>query len=136
MADEVDTRAVIERAWRCNKRIYAPVIHPGGAMSFHEVVRESTLERNKFGVWEPVDGNPIDARLLDVVIAPLVAFDDHGNRIGMGAGYYDRAFAFLRHRRRWLQPKLIGLAFDCQKVEKITPNPWDIPLYRVYSDRA
>ena len=134
MADEVDTRVIFERAWRSNKRIFAPVLRSDYAMSFVEIVRDSTLERNRFGVWEPIDGTRIAPRLLDVVVTPLVAFDNHGNRIGMGGGYFDREFAFLRHRQSWLQPKLIGLAFDCQKVEKITPNPWDIPLYRVYSD--
>jgi 5-formyltetrahydrofolate cyclo-ligase len=103
-------------------------------MHFREVLRETTLRKNTYGIWEPVHGDFIDVRLLDIVVTPLVAFDEHGNRIGMGGGYFDRCFSFLRHRTRWLQPKLIGLAFDCQKVEEITPNPWDIPLYRVYSE--
>jgi len=52
----------------------------------------------------------------------------------MGGGFFDRSFAFLKHKKRWLRPKLIGLAFACQKVDKIETNPWDIRLYSVISD--
>jgi 5-formyltetrahydrofolate cyclo-ligase len=52
----------------------------------------------------------------------------------MGGGYFDRCFHFLKHRRKWLRPKLLGIAFDCQKVEKIVSNPWDIPLYQVITE--
>jgi 5-formyltetrahydrofolate cyclo-ligase len=68
------------------------------------------------------------------VLTPLVAFDEQHNRIGMGGGYYDRSFAFLKNRKQLIQPKLIGLAFDCQRVEKITANPWDIRLYSVITE--
>ena len=71
---------------------------------------------------------------IDLVITTLVSFDTNNNRIGMFGGYFDRSFAFLKHKKRWLRPKLIGLAFACQKVEKIETNPWDIRLYSVISD--
>jgi len=134
MNDEVDTRPIFESCWRRNKRVFAPVTYLDGSMLFREVLRDSTLEKNSFGLWEPSAGPVFDERLLDVVVTPLVAFDENRNRIGMGGGYFDRCFSFLRHRTKWLQPKLIALAFDCQKVEKIAANPWDIPLSRVYTD--
>lgn len=134
MQDEVDTREVIERSWRAKKRVFVPVLRASAEMAFCEMSPETELERNEFGIWEPVRGFLTNARTLDVVITPTVAFDDEHNRIGMGSGYYDRCFAHLRHRRHWLKPKLIGVAFQCQKVEKIEPNPWDIRLYSVISD--
>ena len=103
-------------------------------MDFYPVTPDSQLSKNTFGIWEPVAGEKIDAKSLDLVCAPLVAFDQDGHRIGMGGGYYDRYFSFLANRNRWRQPKLIGLAFDCQKVEKIRPNPWDIRLYSVVTE--
>jgi 5-formyltetrahydrofolate cyclo-ligase len=132
--DEVDTYAIVERAWRAKKRIFAPVVDFRGRMVFRELLRETELETNLFGLWEPNDGATISPNRLDVVITPVVTFDDAGHRVGMGGGYFDRCFAFLAHRNHWLHPKLIGLAFDCQKIEKIHSNPWDIGLYRVFTE--
>jgi len=134
MSDEVDTRGIIERAWRANKRIFVPILRPQCKLLFREIRPESTLERNSFGIWEPIRGENINPRNLDLVITPTVAFDRQNNRVGMGGGYFDRCFSFLRHRRHWLRPKLVGVAFACQEVEKIAPNTWDIRLYRVFSD--
>ena len=132
--DEVDTRSIIEAGWRANKRIFVPVLRKHGKMLFRELGHRTSLIRNQFGVWEPTEGALIQPRQLDVAITPTVAFDENNNRIGMGGGYFDRCFAYLRLRRLWFRPKIVGVAFDCQKVEKISPNPWDIPLYRVFSD--
>ncbi len=134
MRDEVDTRAIIERAWRANKRIFVPVLRKRSEMSFREIHPESLLERNSFGIWEPASGAFTSARDLHIAIVPTVAFDAKNNRIGMGGGNYDRCFSFLRNRKHWFRPKLIGVAFECQKVEKISPNTWDIRLYRVISE--
>ncbi len=134
MQDEVDTREIIERSWRANKRVFVPVLRASAEMAFCEMAPDTELERNQFGIWEPVRGFLINARLLDLVVTPTVAYDSSCNRIGMGSGYYDRCFAHLRYRRHWVRPKLIGVAFQCQEVEKIEPNPWDIRLYRVISD--
>ncbi|MFZ9053842.1 MAG: 5-formyltetrahydrofolate cyclo-ligase [Woeseiaceae bacterium] len=134
MREEVDTTRIIARAWRAKKRIFAPVVDSVGGMTFRELRPETLLERNRFALWEPVGSAQIAAKDLDLVITPLVAFDRNLNRIGMGGGYFDRCFAFLKHRRNWLRPKLVGVAFDCQHVEKIEPNHWDIPLYRIFSD--
>ncbi len=132
--DEVDTLPVFWRSWRAGKRIFAPVIDADQRMHFARVGPETELVANRYGLLEPDSDETIDARKLDVVIAPLVAFDSNGNRIGMGGGYYDRHFRFLRHRKHWFRPKLIGLAFECQRVGKILPNPWDIALYRVFTE--
>jgi len=132
--DEVDTSMIIERAWRAKKRIFAPVIDVSGEMTFKQLRPETALVRNRFGLWEPESRLEIEPLELDVVVTPLVAFDHRCNRIGMGGGYFDRTFAFLRSRQSWLRPKLIGLAFDCQKVEEIVPKPWDIRLYHVISE--
>ncbi|MGI9222021.1 MAG: 5-formyltetrahydrofolate cyclo-ligase [Woeseiaceae bacterium] len=134
MRDEVDPTEIIERAWRANKRVFCPVIGAGGQMSFHYLGRNTTLLRNDYGIWEPTNNEMISSRDLDLVITPLVAFDRNKNRIGMGGGYFDRCFSFLRHRKNWLRPKLLGVAFACQEVERIHPNPWDIRLYGICSD--
>lgn len=134
MVDEVDTREIVERAWRANKRIFLPILRSKTQMSFCRIDPDTEIEQNSFGIWEPTRGVLINPRDLDIVVTPTVAFDQDRHRIGMGGGYFDRCFSFLRHRKRWFRPKLLGIAFQCQEVEKITPNPWDIRLYRLISD--
>ena len=136
MRDEIDPRSIIARAWRANKRVFCPVVTQDDEMFFRKLEPDSVVECGPYGIWEPVTGSSISPRDLDLVVTPLVAFDQSRHRIGMGGGYYDRCFAFLRHRQYWIHPKLFGVAFDCQKVEKISPNPWDIRLYRVISATA
>ena len=129
--EEVDTCAIIQRGLTMGKQIFAPVLGKNGSMRFRDLSADSRLSLNQFGLMEPQTGEFVDPHHLDIVITPLVAFDASGNRIGMGGGYFDRCFAFLKGRKIWLHPKLIGLAFDCQRVGSIAPNPWDIGLYRV-----
>ena len=136
MYDELDPRSIIARAWRANKRVFCPVVTRDGEMIFRRLTPDSIVERGPFGIWEPIVGTTITPRDLDLVVTPLVVFDGMRHRIGMGGGYYDRCFAFLKRRQHWLRPKLVGVAFDCQKVEKIRPNPWDIRLYKVFSETS
>ncbi|MBT8077411.1 MAG: 5-formyltetrahydrofolate cyclo-ligase [Gammaproteobacteria bacterium] len=131
---EVDTWGIIARAWRMNKRIFAPVTGKSGSMQFQEITPDSVLRRSHFGILEPVGGEILSPRKLQIVLTPLVAFDAANNRIGMGGGFYDRTFAFLKHRKALLQPKLVGLAFACQQVEHIPANPWDIRLYSIITE--
>lgn len=134
MPDEVDTWPLIERAWRRSQRIYAPICGPERLLTFREVRPETTLVRTEFGLQEPATGDELTARELDLVITPLVAFDDARSRIGMAGGYYDRTFSFLRDRTALVRPKLVGVAFACQRVEKIPLNPWDIGVWRVVTE--
>ena len=95
-----------------------------------------TLVVNRFGILEPAY-NPaavIRPEMLDVIFMPLVGFDRHGNRLGMGQGFYDRTLAHLQ--RRFRRPKLIGLAFGLQEVEQIASQPWDIGLDAVVTEEG
>jgi 5-formyltetrahydrofolate cyclo-ligase len=73
---------------------------------------------------------------LDLMLVPLVGFDGACNRIGMGGGFYDRTLAYLRRRRHWRRPRLIGIAHECQRVDRIDPRPWDIPLDAVVTEQG
>lgn len=131
---EVDTCSIIARAWRMKKRVFAPVIGRKYRMLFREVSEDSDIIFNRYGIAEPVAGAVLEARDLDLVIAPVVAFDNDNNRVGFGGGYYDRTFSFLKNRRNLLRPRLVGIAFDSQRVEKIFVNPWDITPARIYTE--
>ncbi|MEJ2140569.1 MAG: 5-formyltetrahydrofolate cyclo-ligase [Gammaproteobacteria bacterium] len=136
MRDEVDPTRIIERAWRAQKRVFVPVTDSHGTMNFCEIEPDSVVTRNRYGLWEPLSGLIIDSRDLDCVITPLVAFDNNNRRIGMGGGYYDRCFHFLKNRRKWLKPKLIGVAFACQESDAIKHDSWDVPLYSIVTENS
>jgi 5-formyltetrahydrofolate cyclo-ligase len=133
-AEEVDTWPLIERAWRMKKRVFAPITKKNQPLAFAEICPSTELIRSDYGLLEPSPEGIIAPRNLDLCITPLVAFDSSGNRIGMGGGYYDRTFRFLRGRDRFLHPKLVGVAFDCQRVEKIHASAWDIRLFQVVTE--
>ena len=133
--DEVDTSGLIQRSWRAKKKIFTPVLTGSGLMEFREMGPRTTLRKNCFGIPEPVDGDSIDTRLLDIIIAPVVAFDAQWNRVGMGGGFYDRCLSFQKRASAWRKPKVVGLAFRCQQVDEISRNPWDISLCEVLSER-
>jgi len=91
---------------------------------------------NRFGIPEPLRPQFVPTGSLDVVLTPLVAFDDAGVRVGVGGGYYDRCFAGLRNRLLWFRPRLVGIAFECQHVQDITASPWDVPLWGVITEHG
>jgi 5-formyltetrahydrofolate cyclo-ligase len=123
------TQAAIRRG----KRLYAPVI-TRSRMHFAELGAEAALEANFFGILEPKVGPRIDARHLDLVLTPLVAFDGRGMRMGVGRGYYDRCFQFLLNRSAWRRPKLLGVAYELQRVPQLDAQPWDVPLWGVVTE--
>jgi 5-formyltetrahydrofolate cyclo-ligase len=86
------------------------------------------MELNRYGIYEPKLEQLHTCALnkLDIIFTPLVAFDQEGNRIGMGGGYYDRMLAPWFKEKRGPYP--IGLAHDCQKVSKLPVEEWDVPL--------
>lgn len=133
---EVATQPIFERAYAEKKRIFVPVTKRNRPLSFREILPESVLATAPLGLLEPVNGEEIQPSELDLVITPLVAFDDQRNRVGMGGGYYDRTFSFVAQRNENSKPLLVGVAFECQKAQKITPNPWDIRLFRVITEIA
>lgn len=129
---ELDPRPLLARLRALGARIFLPVLRPGRQrrLWFVPYPRGARLQANRLGIPEPRHGRrqlqlP---RSLDLLLVPLVGFDADGNRIGMGGGYYDRTLAYLRQRTRWRRPRLIGIAHACQRVERIAPRDWDIPL--------
>ena len=125
---ELDTRALIDQLWRAGKRVYLPVLHPfsPGNLLFLHYHPSSDLVVNRLKIREPKldvrDVLPLSR--LDVLVTPLVAFDAAGQRLGMGGGFYDRTLQNWRQHR--LQP--VGYAHDCQQVDALPTEQWDIPL--------
>jgi 5-formyltetrahydrofolate cyclo-ligase len=137
---EVDTGEIIERLWRMRKDVFLPVLSRlrHDRLWFAPAIPGMKLVPNRYGIPEPhVETRElVRAQELDLVLLPLVAFDKNGNRLGRGAGFYDRSLAFLRHRRYLRTPRTLGLAYDFQRVPKIAADPWDVALDGVVTDRS
>lgn len=135
---EIDPRPLIREAWRRGKHCYLPVLAPdrSNRLWFVRYTPNTPMFTNRFGIPEPRVRfrHRLAARNLDVVFLPLVGFDRHGGRMGMGGGFYDRSFAF-KQRSNSHSPYLVGLAHQCQEVEQLELAHWDIPLCAIATDR-
>ena len=91
------------------------------AWSSVRYARDAPLRPNRYGIAEPDARRRarIAVRHLDLVLVPLVAVDPRGTRLGTGAGFYDRCLHHLRAGRRWRRPKLIGLGYEFQRVDRL-----------------
>jgi 5-formyltetrahydrofolate cyclo-ligase len=103
-----------------------------GEMTFHAWHKDMPLQTNRFGIPEPPPNHPVDLALVDLLIMPLVGYDHAGNRLGMGAGYYDRRLEPLRQHET---PLRIGVAYSFQETDPIDRNDWDVPLHGLVNER-
>lgn len=128
---ELDTSLLIKELWTKSHLVYLPVIHPfnGTTLYFQRYEENSPMRANRYAILEPkLNCSQIcPLQDLDYLLMPLVAFDSHGNRLGMGGGFYDKTLARY-HNENWQKPQLIGLAHQCQHVESLPVEPWDVPL--------
>jgi 5-formyltetrahydrofolate cyclo-ligase len=116
---------------------YLPVLATDKLLKFGEWRPGVSVRANRYGIPEPVcdDASLLSAMQIDLVLVPLLGFDRRGNRLGAGAGYYDRSFAFLRATTRPAQPLLVGIGYHFQEVAELLPESWDVPLDFVATDR-
>lgn len=130
MPVELDLRPLINEAlWR-QCECYLPVVPKGRGkrMRFTRLHPDNGWYLNRYRIPEVAARRSLPARALDLVFVPLVGFDEAGNRLGMGGGYYDATLAFLSRRKQWHKPLLIGAAYECQRVDQLPADPWDRPL--------
>lgn len=137
---EIDPRPLIPWLTQRGARVYLPVLKPlsDNRLWFVHYHPGTPMRRNRFGIPEPYTrhGAHRARRLagwaLDLILLPLVGFDEQGQRMGMGGGFYDRSLAFTQ--RAGPRPRLIGLAHECQHVARLPAAPWDVPLDTIVSD--
>ena len=133
---EIDPRPIIELALYQDKKCFLPVIdgEDHGRMQFAHYDKSTLLRSNAFDIDEPefIAAQSIAPENLDIVLMPLVGFDNRGGRLGMGGGLYDRIFAFKRQQGK-IKPYLMGIAHECQRLDELPTEDWDIPLDAVIS---
>lgn len=130
-ANEAGTAGLLHMALRAGKRCFVPVLHPfhKHRMLFVAYTGTQVLRPNRWGIYEPAltAQHRAKPQQIDLVVMPLVAFDLEGHRLGMGKGYYDRAFAFRCQTED--KPFLLGLAHECQLSAQLLPvSAWDVDL--------
>lgn len=130
MRSEVDIRPAMFALRERGARLCLPAILDRETIVFRELVRGAALVDMGFGTAGPGEG----AEVLSptVMLVPLAAFDRRGHRIGYGAGYYDRAIARLQAGGH--APRLIGIAFDCQQVERVPDEPHDVIIPEILTE--
>jgi 5-formyltetrahydrofolate cyclo-ligase len=127
---EVDVRPLMFALRDKGARLCLPAILDRTTIVFRELVRGAPLVDMGFGTAGP---GP-DAEILDpaIMLVPLAGFDARGHRIGYGAGYYDRAIARLQ--QKGAAPRLIGIAFDCQQVDRVPDEPHDVIIPEILTE--
>lgn len=135
---ELDTMPLISYAWKMGASVWLPVapVPPRKRMQFAPLRPSATLVPDRYGI--PIPKCPrsklISAHQLDLLILPLVAFDRAGYRLGMGAGYYDATLDFLRQRRIWKHPQVVGAGYSFQEIAALPRSPWDVPMHGIVTD--
>lgn len=133
---EFDSQPMIERIWQAKKTCYLPVLLADKSLAFVCYQNGEALHHNRYGILEPVNiSRQLAASELDIVIMPLIAFDDQGHRLGTGGGYYDRTFAFLPLSKTH-KPLCLGLAYAAQQAEQLPADAWDIALNSVITEKG
>lgn len=137
---EIDPRPLLRAAQRRGKTTYLPVLSPWPRtkMVFQRITPGERLLKNRFGIPEPRRNCARQRTVwaLDLILLPLVGFDAHGGRLGMGGGFYDRSLGYLKSRKIWHKPTLLGLAHECQRVDRLAMASWDVPLHGTVTDKA
>jgi len=136
LPSELDTAPLVRLARQRGCHIYLPRLTDLRRRRMQFIEAAGPMRRNRLGILEPITRRALSTRRLDLVFLPLVGFDATGMRLGMGAGYYDRAFAYLRERRHWTHPRLIGLGYSFQQVPHIEGARHDVRLSAVITEKG
>lgn len=126
---ELDLEPTIAQCWSHGTTVAVPTIRDD-QMVFARYPENGHLTKGPYGIREPNPAEPVDQDALALVLLPLTAFTDSGERLGMGSGFYDKTFSGDPH------PLLIGVAHEAQRADRLDTNPWDVPLDAVVTERG
>ena len=136
---EISVDALLQNARTQGALTALPVV-TGDTLLFAPFTDQTPMLKRRFGLTEPdvPKTTYLQPEELDCILVPLVAFDEAANRLGMGGGFYDKSFEFMRDAPNRLkqQPLLIGVAHELQKAETVFHEWWDVPLDMVITDKT
>jgi len=128
---EPDTRALWEAAREAGKRVLLPALGDADRPELRLAGRPAALVMGRLGFPEPAQGESIPAAEVDLFVTPGLGFDRQGHRLGRGKGFYDRLLASRR-----VGCTLIGITFEVLLVERIDPEPHDVAVDVVITEKA
>ena len=126
---EVDDLDLLRKFEKNHYKISLPVIKKNFQMDFYNWTFSNPLKINNYGIPEPETKNIV---YPDILLIPLVAFDENLNRLGYGGGYYDRLIMKLSKKKKIIK---IGLAISTQKIKKVPINKYDQKLDYIVTNR-
>ena len=126
--DELDCQPILVKLMDSNQTVVLPVVlGPEQPLDLRVWEQGASLYESGFGTLAPSELAP--KAEPDIVIMPLLGFDDRGTRLGYGGGYYDRTLASMTKK-----PKLVGLAFAAQELDRIPSEKHDVPLDAIVTE--
>jgi 5-formyltetrahydrofolate cyclo-ligase len=127
---EINLAPFIDNLWHIKKSVYLPILADDSKiMRFGLYEKHTPLKLNRYQILEPMTLNTLTATEMDLILLPLVAFDDAGHRLGMGSGYYDATLQKVNHK-----PYLIGAGYEFQKVNHIVTKATDVILHGIITE--
>ena len=126
---EIDDLNILDLLEKKNFKVSLPIVKKDKQMNFYSWSRNDPLKINKFGIPEPVSSKIF---YPDILLVPLVAYDNSFNRLGYGGGYYDRYFEKIEKIKKVTK---IGLAFSFQKISSIPINQYDKKLDFIVTEK-
>lgn len=121
--EEFDCSPLLLAAHSAGKQTFLPEMAPGTTLHFRKYSDGDSLREARYGIFQPMQtAAAVPVAALDIMFLPLIAWNAHGVRLGMGAGYYDRALC------REKPGLLVGLGYDCQEYDALPYDTWDVPL--------
>lgn len=134
---ELALHAAVAQLRRRGQALYLPVIEAERRLRFAPYRADSVLEPNRHGIPEPQcdPAQWLAPEQLQLVLVPLLGFDRRGHRLGFGGGFYDTSFAFLHAGERPREPLLVGIGYAAQELADFVPEPWDVRLDFIATER-
>ena len=126
---EIDDLEILDLLEKKNFKISLPVIRKNNQMDFFKWSNNDPLKINKFGIPEPISSKKF---YPDILLIPLVSYDNDLNRLGYGGGFYDRYIEKIEKVKKVIK---IGLAFSYQKIKKVPTNKFDKKLDFIITEK-
>lgn len=125
---EVETHHMIRRALAEGKRVVLPKVK-GTELELFEIENfDRDVVPGAWGIPEPAAGRPAALQDIGLIVVPGAVFDERGNRVGYGGGFYDKLLPLFRGMT-------VALAFDLQIVSAVPTDPHDVPVKKIVTEK-